>query len=172
MKGNFDRGVYTEYDRDFNSIYIQINPTTTKSGIGMSKSVTNENFISNLAIYDINKGKLKHFFDKDDKRTVLNYFYEKSYHAIDKRMVFNTSSNRIENNFDLEKREKADKLFVFIKNVNTRVFELWTSTRLGEDKKLIKSYKERVDWKLDVYNQKIFCFEKLKNEVIVEAFDW
>lgn len=172
MKGNFDRGVYTEYDRNFNSIYIKVNPTTTKSGIGMSKSVTNESLFSNLAIFDIDKNKLIHFFDKDDKRIILDFLYEKSYNKEHRQMMLNTHSSRIVNNVDLERRDAADKLFIFIQNVDTKIFEIWTSTRLGEDRKLLKSYRGKTDWKLDVYNQKLFFFQKLKNEVAVESIDW
>lgn len=172
MKEIYNPNVHTERDREFNSIYIQVNPTIVRSGMMSSKTVNKSDVVSNLAIFDIAKNELSYFLEKDNKRAILEYFYEVSYDEERKTILFNRNSRRLVNGHDLEKRKKGDKLLVFVENTFDKTFEIWTSSRLGKHKKLVKTYKERVDWELDVYNQKIFVYRKLKNEVEVEMFDW
>lgn len=162
----------TEYDRSFNLLYIKVNPTLVKSGIVKSKSATNTNVTSNLGIYDIGKDKLSHFFEINHDKVIIAIIYEKRYNEENKQFDFNVSSAMIFNNYDIEKREKADVLFVVAYIKSKEHFEFWKSSRNGENKVLVKTYEKERDWRIDVYNQKIIFIHKKKNEVEVEAFDW
>ena len=50
-------------------------------------------------------------------------------------MDFNREGFPIFNNKKIEKREKADKLFVVTKKTDGCEYELWVSSRMGDNKK-------------------------------------
>jgi hypothetical protein len=161
----------TEYDREYNLLYVKVNPTI-RTGIVKSKTEVDAKIISNLAIYDIEKNTLIHFFEKGTKNKIVYYFYETSYNEEFERMDFNTISPQIFNNQKIEKREKANKLFVITEKEQTNEYELWISSRLGTNKQMVKRFHKELDWRIDVYNQKMLFIHKLENEIKIEAIDW
>jgi len=161
----------TEYDRTFNLLYIKVNPTV-KIGIVKSKTEVDTRILSNLAIYDIEKDHLNHFFEKGIKNKIIDYFYETGYNEKLNRMDFNTDSIQIFNNQNIEQREKTDVLFVVSESESTDEHQLWKSSRSGTDKQLIKTFHKKIHWRIDVFNQKILFIHHLENEVKVESFDW
>ena len=166
-----DERIDPEYDREFNLLYIKVNPTL-KTGIVKSKRHIDENILSNLAIYDIEKDNLIHFFEKEEQKTIMAYLYETSYNEKLEKMTFNRSSHNIFNNDKIPKREKSDKLFVITKKPGGEECEMWVSSRLGHDKKLIQTFPKNLDWKIDVFNKKVLFIYKLENEIRVESIDW
>ncbi len=163
-------GLSGEYDRKLNLIYFKVNPTVR---VGLSKKIdTDDSLITNLAIFDIGKNHLTHFFEKGTANKILWYGYENAFNEKYHAMEFNTEIHRVFNNQNLEKRERADKLFVVRESQDGNTRELWISNRKGEDKRLVKSYPRKTDWWIDVHNQKVIFVFKLKNEVKVEAIDW
>ena len=165
----------SDYDRDFNLLYIFVSPTEKqKSGIVKSRVDENSLLTTNLGIYDIGKDQLSHFFDIGTDKLIRRVYYERSYDAENKRMVFNVEDGHIFNNHEIEKREKFDVLFILAWNRKEEIFEFWRSSRLGEDKVLLQTYSEdeKVIPKIDVFNKKVLFIKKLENKVEVEAFEW
>ncbi|MFK7936770.1 MAG: hypothetical protein AB8G22_24870 [Saprospiraceae bacterium] len=161
----------TEYDREFNLLYIKVNPTI-KTGIVKSKTEVDIKTISNLAIYEIEKDNLIHFFEKGTKNKIVHYFYETCYNEKLERMDFNTQSYQIFNNQNIEKREKSDKLFMVTEKEQTNEYELWISSRSGINKQMVKRFQKELDWRIDVYNKKVLFIHKLENEIKVTSIDW
>ena len=76
------------------------------------------------------------------------------------------------NNSRIEKRALADVLFVITEKPEMEEYEFWISNKLGMDKRLVKRFSKEIDWRIDVYNQKIFFLHPIENGVEVEAFSW
>lgn len=162
---------HSEYDRDYNLLYIKVNPTI-QTGRNKTKTEVDYRTTSNLAIYDIGKDKLIHFFEKGSTNKIVYHIYETSYNETMEKMEFNKGNFKIFNNQKIEKRAKADKLFIVTEKPDNKEYELWVSSRLGNDKKMVKVFPKELDWRIDVYNMKIIFIYRLENEIKVEAIDW
>lgn len=160
-----------DYDRDFNLLYIEVNPTI-RTGIVKSKKEVDGNKVSNLAIYNIETGDLTYFFEKGSKQNIRHYFFEVFYDEEKERMRLNKESRMIFNNKKIPKRPASDILFLVNEKENKEEVELWQSSKKGENKKLVKTFSKKMDWRIDVFNQKILFLYQLENEVRVEAIDW
>lgn len=171
-KANFNNPFpRSAYDRTFNILYLNVNPTM-KTGIMKSKSDFDEKTVTNLAIYDIGKNELSHFFEKGNTKKILHLFYETGYNEKQKKMDFNKEHFPIFNNEDIEERAKSDKLFIVAEGATGEECEFWVSTRLGENKKRIKTFPKELDWRIDVFNQKVLFIYRLEDEVKIDAYDW
>ena len=154
-----------------NLLYIKVNPSV-KSGIVKSKTEVDTSTISNLAIYDIEKDKLIHFFEKGSINNIIYYFYETSYNEEREKMMFNKDIPHITNNINIKQREKSDKLFVLNLVPDTEKYELWTSSRSGENIRMLHEFPKGLDWRIDIYNRKFIFIYRFPNEISVKAIDW
>ncbi len=168
---NFDY-LNLECERDFNLLYLEINPTI-RTGITKNKKNINSGIISNLAIYEVENDKLSYFFEEGSLNNIKYYIYETSYHEESQKINFNNEKyGLIINNNKIEKRKLADKLFIVNEKPGGNEYELWISSKLGQDKKRVNTFPKGLEWKIDVYNQKIFFIYKKENGVKIESIHW
>jgi len=160
-----------DYERDLNLLYVEINPTI-KTGITKTKKQIQRNKISNLAIYEIEKNSLSYFFKEESKNDIKFYFYENFYNEKEEMIEFNRDSYHISNNNKIEKRALENKLFVINEKKEGDEYELWISSKLGTDKKLVKVFSKKVEWKIDVYNKKILFLSSTLNGISIESINW
>ena len=161
----------SSHERDFNLLYVEVNPTI-KKGFTKSKKETQHHKISNLAIYNIETDQLAYFFRAGSINNIKYYFYEKSYNEDGKKIEFNELNYLLTNNTKIEKRDLVDILFVVTEIPETEEYELWVSSKKGTNKRLVKKFSKKIDWQIDVYNQKFLFLHKLENGVKIEAINW
>jgi len=171
LKGNNYDFLDFSFERDFNILYAEIHPTI-RTGIRKSRKETQKDKISNLAIYDIKNEKLSYFFEEGSNKNIKFYLYESSYNEEFEKIDFNTESYLLSNNMKIEKRELEDKLFVITEKDESEEFELWISSKLGLDKKLVRTIPKRTKWRIDVYNKKILILNKIENGIKIESLNW
>ena len=159
------------FEREFNLLYAQVNPTI-RTGITKSKKQVQKNKISNLAIYEIGKEKLSYFFEEGSINNIKFYFYESTYNEKLERIDFNTENYVLSNNRKIEKRKLTDKLFVVTENEVGDEYKLWISSKLGTDKKMVKEFSKEIEWSIDVYNKKILFLHKVENGIKIESLNW
>ncbi|MEO1413320.1 MAG: hypothetical protein AAFW73_25795 [Bacteroidota bacterium] len=161
----------TAYDRTFNLLYLKIGPAA-KTGILGTKYEADPRLVYNLGIYDIAADELRYFFAPGTERRILHLIYETEYNDKLRRMEFSESGTFLFNNYDLDPREQSDRLFVVAQPTKSEAGELWVSNRRGEAPKLVRTFDLKMDWRIDVYNQKLLFVEVQGAVAQVHAYDW
>ena len=176
MKNGFYSLQEYQAEKTNNLLYITVNPSA--GGIRRSKTDLDKTRIIDIVIYNLNDHTLKYLFvdnsllDDSKKRSIVSIIFEQEYDRSNKMMSLNTHSANIINNQKIEKREPSEHLFILIESKKKGEFELWQSTKLGTALRLIKSFTENIEWRLDITNQKILFIQKKPYQVHVESFDW
>ncbi|MDJ1483778.1 hypothetical protein QNI16_24980 [Cytophagaceae bacterium YF14B1] len=164
-----------EYDRKLNIFYFSLNPLKKSKGLmgGKKEEEYDRSSLSNIAVYEINTGKTRYLFDTvHEEEEITHFLFESSYVEEGKRIEFNHSSSKIQNNSSIAQRDALDRLLICQSNKTKEINKLWSFRKNGEGKRLITEFGKDTEWRIDVFNQKIRVIKRHPTTVEIQDFEW
>lgn len=167
----YHEDIIDEYDRATGLYFNVIEKKVKEGGFISSGHLT---YSVDINIFDPKTGKSRAVFKDNTLRRIERVWFESDYDADKKMILFNESSRygMIKNNHNITERPPKNKLLIAVYNIKSKLNELWTANKQGDDLKKIKTFNSDYSWHIDIKNAKIRFVKQDENRLNIESLDW